>query len=461
MRWFPAFLNLQKREVLVVGGGEVALRKTKALMRSGALVTVFAPELCAELVAWQQQGKLRWLHGKKPGSLSFNQYAVIVAATDDDSVNATVSRQAQALNIPVNVVDAPQLSSFIVPSVLDRSPLVVAVSSGGDAPVLARMIRAKLETLIPAEFGGLATLMGQFRADVKEKLPFSQRRRFWESVVDGAVAEQCIAGHDAAAEKLLKEKLAEWAQGNAANVQGEVFLVGAGPGDPDLLTFKALRLMQQCDVVLYDRLVSQRILDLVRKDAEFVHVGKQRDQHVVPQQGINELLVEHASQGKRVLRLKGGDPFIFGRGGEEIQELAAAGIPFQVVPGITAASGCSSYSGIPLTHRDYAQSCRFVTGHLKDGQLDLDWPALAAPAQTVVFYMGLTSLPLIAEQLQQHGAPASRLAAVIEKGTEPEQRVITGSLATIAEQATAAEVQSPALLIVGDVVELRETLGWF
>ena len=365
---------------------------------------------------------------------------------------------ASARNIPVNVVDQPELCSFIFPSILDRSPVIVAVSSGGNAPVLARLLRARLETLIPSAYGALAILLGEYRYQVKQKLTsLTYRMRFWESIVNGPVAEMMMSGQKAKAEELLLQQLE---QGLDSNRGGEVYLVGAGPGDPDLLTFRALRLMQQADVVLYDRLVSPQILNMTRQDAEKIHVGKQRAKHTMPQQEISNLLVTLARQGKRVLRLKGGDPFIFGRGGEEIEELAAAGIPFQIVPGITAASGCSAYAGIPLTHRDYAQSVRFVTGHLRDDSCDLDWSQLVQPGQTVVYYMGLLSLPEICKQLILHGRDPQTPIALIQQGTTPQQKVYTGTLHSMPALIASKEVKAPTLIIVGEVVSLHDKLSW-
>ncbi len=383
---------------------------------------------------------------------------LIIAATDDEPLNAQVSRDARLRCVPVNVVDAPALCTVIFPAIVDRSPLVIAVSSGGDAPVLARLIRAKLETWIPSSYGQLAGLAARFRNQVKGLFPnVQQRRAFWEEVFQGAIADRQLAGQGAEAERMLIAKIA----GEPPPETGEVYLVGAGPGDPDLLTFRALRLMQQADVVLYDRLVAPTILDLCRRDAERVYVGKRRAEHAVPQEQINQQLVALAKQGKRVVRLKGGDPFIFGRGGEEIEELAAHGIPFQVVPGITAASGCAAYAGIPLTHRDHAQSVRFITGHLKNGTTDLPWSDLVAPAQTLVFYMGLIGLPVICEQLIRHGRSADTPAALVEQGTTVNQRVFTGTLANLPQLVAEHDVHAPTLVIIGEVVKLREKLAWF
>ncbi|UCP00562.1 siroheme synthase CysG [Metapseudomonas lalkuanensis] len=457
MDFLPLFHNLQGRQVLVVGGGEVALRKARLLADAGARLRVVAPQIDAQLQEMVEQGGGEsLLRGYREADL--DACVLVIAASDDQQLNAEISAQSQARGIPVNVVDAPKLCSVIFPAIVDRSPLIVAVSSAGDAPVLARLIRAKIETWIPAAYGQLAGLAKKFRDQVKTLFPDVQQRRvFWEEVFQGPVAERMLAGQGAEAERLLAERVA----GGVPRALGEVYLVGAGPGDPDLLTFRALRLMQQADVVLYDRLVAAPIIELCRRDAERIYVGKRRADHAVPQDEINRLLIEQAKLGKRVLRLKGGDPFIFGRGGEEIEELAANGIPFQVVPGITAASGCSTYAGIPLTHRDYAQSVRFVTGHLKDGSCDLPWSDLVAPGQTLVFYMGLVGLPVICEQLIKHGRAAETPAALIQQGTTSRQRVFTGTLANLPQLVAEHEVHAPTLVIVGEVVTLRDKLAWF
>lgn len=457
MDYLPLFHNLKGHTVLVVGGGEIALRKARLLSEAGAVLRVVAPEIEEQLAQLVEQGAGEC---RTRGYLREDLVGCVltIAATDDEALNADVSRDAKALGMPVNVVDSPELCSVIFPAIVDRSPLMVAVSSGGDAPVLARLIRARIETWIPSVYGDLAGLAKKFRSQVKAKLPNVQQRRvFWEEVFQGTIAERALAGQQQEAERLLVEKLS----GAAPKSLGEVYLVGAGPGDPDLLTFRALRLMQQADVVLYDRLVPAAILDLCRRDADRVFVGKARSNHAVPQEEINQQLVALAKQGKRVLRLKGGDPFIFGRGGEEIEELAAQGVPFQVVPGVTAASGCAAYAGIPLTHRDYAQSVRFLTGHLKDGSCNLPWSELSSPNQTVVFYMGLVSLPGICEGLIAHGRAADTPAAVIQQGTTRNQRVFTGTIGDLPALIANEEIQPPALFIVGEVVKLREKLAWF
>ena len=459
MEYLPLFVDLKGRCCLVVGGGDIAARKSGLLLKAQATVTIVSPAVSATTQALIDAGKVTWLKAKFAAEHLQNKLLVI-AATDNETVNRDVHAQAKAQNILVNVADCPELCDFILPSILDRSPIVVAVSSGGKSPILARQLRARLETLIPPTYGRLADLVGRYRQAVQDKLPkISMRRRFWESVLQGKVADHVLAGRDEIGEQTLQAILDETQTDD--HQQGEVYLVGAGPGDPELLTFKALRLMQQADVVFYDRLVSKEVLALVRKEAEQVYVGKQRDWHAVRQEEINQLLLEHAKQGKRVLRLKGGDPFIFGRGGEEIETLAAENIPFQVVPGITAASGCASYAGIPLTHRDHSQSCTFVTGQLKEGELDLNWPALVQPRQTVVVYMGLAGLAVLSQKLQQHGLAADTPAALVQQGTTEHQKVWVSTVSDLPDVAEREQPAAPTLVIIGDVVKLQKSLSWF
>jgi uroporphyrin-III C-methyltransferase/precorrin-2 dehydrogenase/sirohydrochlorin ferrochelatase len=454
MDFLPIFLTVKNKLCLVVGGGEVAKRKAGVLLEAGARVRVVAPQIDPALA--EQAGTecivapfdAQYLDG----------VVLVIAATNDRSVNIVVSELAHGRNIPVNVVDDPKLCSFIMPAILDRSPLMVAFSSGGASPVLTRMMRGKLEAVIPQNFSRLAAFAERFRELVKQRVTNPAKRRiFWENALDGVVAEKVLTGDEASAETLLQQMLKD--EDNI--VRGEVYLVGAGPGDPDLLTFRALRLMQKADVVVYDNLVSKPIVEMTRRDAERIFVGKKRADHTLRQEEINELLVRLAKEGKRVLRLKGGDPFIFGRGGEEIETLAAENIPFQVVPGITAASGVASYAGIPLTHRDYAQSCMFVTGHLKDGTMNLDWAALARPKQTVVVYMGLHGLDTLCEELVKHGMPDTTPIAIVQQGTTQNQRVVTGTLATLPGMAAIEQLHAPTLIIIGGVVKLREKLPWF
>ena len=459
MDFFPIFMDIRGKNCLVVGGGEVAVRKASMLMQSGAWVTVVAPEICAAFDDLIAQDRL--IHRQGFFSPEFLDNAeLVIAATNDRAVNQQVSELAKQRRIPVNVVDDPELCTFIMPAIIDRSPLLVAISTGGAAPVLARLLRARLETLIPAAYGRLATITGQFRAQVKKHFTSPpQRRIFWEKALQGPVAEMVFAGREQEAVQALQKLLESQASDSVAT--GEVYLVGGGPGNPDLLTFRALRLMQQADVVVHDHLVAPAVLDMVRRDAERIYVGKESNNHTMAQESINHLLVRLAQEGKRVLRLKGGDPFIFGRGGEEIETLAEYGIPFQVVPGITAASGVSAYAGIPLTHRDYAQSCIFVTGHLKDGSTNLDWQALARPNQTIVIYMGLLGLPVLCRELVAHGLPATTPAAIVQQGTTDNQRIVIGTLDSLPALAASAKLKAPTLIIVGNVVKLHEKLSWF
>lgn len=458
MQALPIFMNINQRLCVVIGAGEVAARKVTMLLRAQASVTVYAPEICPTLADLVEAGRIRY----QPARFAEQQLSgacMVIAATNDLQVNTAVSLAAQANNIPVNVVDAPAFCTFTMASIVERSPIVIAISSEGNAPVLARYLRSKIETMLPAGYGRIAAIAGEFRDKVKSKYATSQARRiFWEGVLQGPIVERILAGQEAAARIGLDQLLAD---DTASQQHGEVYLVGGGPGDPDLLTFRALRLMQQCDVCVYDKLVSREVLDLVRRDAELIYVGKSRDQHTLPQEEINQLLARLALAGKRVLRLKGGDPFIFGRGGEEIETLMQQGVPFQVVPGITAANGVSSYAGIPLTHRDYAQACLFITGHLKNGVLDLDWAAMARPQQTVVIYMGLVGLEQICQQLMAHGVAPDMPAAVIQQGTTQNQRVVSANLSNLASQVAAAKMKAPCLTIIGQVVQLREKLNWF
>lgn len=454
MDYFPLFHRLEDQKVLVVGGGVIALRKISLLERSCDQIHVIAPEIHSEI----KQKSSCVCNERNYQAEDLKGSYLVVVATDDQQLNQQISKQAKADGILVNVVDDPELCNCIFPSIVDRNPLLIAITSSGKAPVLARSIRAKLESTIPASYGQLAQLVGKFRQAVKARFSsMDDRLSFWEKVIHGVTAEHVYAGRLNEAEESLQAEL----DNPDLQGRGEVYLVGAGPGDPDLLTFKALRLMQQADVVLYDALVSDAILNLARRDAERIYVGKRKSNHALQQSEINELLRDLALKGQRVLRLKGGDPFIFGRGGEEIDLLAESNVPFQVVPGITAASGCASYAGIPLTHRDYAQSVRFVTGHLKDGTINLPWPELIAKGQTLVFYMGLSGIDTICSQLIQNGMSSKTPIALVQKGTTPEQRVLAGTLENMPERVKLEKPVAPTLTIVGEVVSLHETLNWF
>ncbi|EKK3977471.1 siroheme synthase CysG [Cronobacter sakazakii] len=454
MDHLPIFCQLRHRACLLVGGGDVAERKARLLLEAGAALTVNALAFAPQFEAWAKQGMLRLVQGEFNASL-LDDCWLAIAATDDDAVNNQVSEAAEARRIFCNVVDAPKQASFIMPSIIDRSPLMVAISSGGTSPVLARLLREKLEALLPQHLGKVAGYAGQLRRRVKQTFTsMSERRRFWEKFFVNDRLAQSLANDDEQAVNRITETLLS----EPLDDRGEVVLVGAGPGDPGLLTLKGLQQIQQADIVVYDRLVSDEIMNLVRRDADRVFVGKRAGYHCVPQEEINQILLREAQRGKRVVRLKGGDPFIFGRGGEELETLCDAGIPFSVVPGITAASGCSAYAGLPLTHRDYAQSVRLITGHLKNGG-EFDWHNLAAEKQTLVFYMGLNQAAAIQEKLIEHGMDPQMPVALVENGTSVKQRVVAGVLTELG--ALAQRVESPSLIIVGRVVALRDKLNWF
>ena len=458
MDHLPIFINVRQNPCLVIGGGDIALRKINLLIKAQAKVDCLSPLFCEGITNLYQSGDVNLIQ-KRFESDDIKDYAIIIASTDDSSVNSLISKSAKKARIPVNVVDSPELSSFIMPSIVDRSPVIIAVSSAGKAPVLSRMIRAKLETVIPSAYGVLAEIAGEYRQKVKDRFSkIKDRRAFWEFIFSGVIAEKVFSGRINEAKDDIDKQLKR-----ASEIElGEVYLVGAGPGDPDLLTFKALRLIQQADVVLYDRLVSKGVMELVRRDSELIYVGKKGgSQESTRQIDISDQLVELAKSGKRVCRLKGGDPFIFGRGGEEIESLSEHGIPFQVVPGITAASGCSSYAGIPLTHRDYSQSCRFVTAHLKNGTTNLPWDEFVIDQQTIVFYMALSGATYICQKLMEHGMDKDMPIAIIEKGTMPEQKVYISSLTKLPDLLATEDIHAPTLMIVGEVVKLNEKLNWY
>jgi uroporphyrin-III C-methyltransferase/precorrin-2 dehydrogenase/sirohydrochlorin ferrochelatase len=469
MDYYPIFLKLNEQPCVVVGGGNVATRKIESLLEAGAQVNVIALRINPQITRWVMQGKIEYTNrGFLPSDLK--DKTLVIAATDDSDLNHEVFNTAENLGVLANVTDDPDACRFIVPAVVDRSPLTIAISSGGRSPLLTRLLRQKLETLIPSAYGRLASFAGDLRQQVKDKLnSVSARRRFWETILEGPVAEKVLNGQEQSARHAFDQQL-QLHSDTQAQVTGEVYLVGAGPGDPELVTLKALRLMQQADVVLYDNLVSKEVLDLVRRDAVKISVAKTKGNHKMKQPDINKELVRLAKEGKRVCRLKGGDSFIFGRGGEELEALVDANIPFQVVPGITAANGCAAYAGIPLTHRDYADNVTFITGHKrnadsevldKNDELNLPWANLINKRQTVVFYMGLSHLQEISKQLQIHGLSASTPAAAIEQGTSHKQRTVLSTIDHLAEDVAKAGLGSPTLIIVGEVVKLAEKLHWY
>jgi len=460
MRYFPLFADLRRRRVLVVGGGAVAQRKVQLLLDAGAAVTIVAPQITQWLQSKLQDASfdaVGWVAGDFDPS-QLEGAVLAIAATDDRAANAQVAAAGLARGVLVNVVDDAELSGFIVPAIVDRSPLVIAISSGGAAPVLARLVRERLESLLDESFGSLAVLLERWRARIRSAFPdVAARRGLYEHVVRGAVAALMRAKQPQCAERELQALI----ERPAGPQRGSVILVGAGPGDPGLLTLNALRALQQADVILHDRLVSEEVMALARRDAQRVPVGKIAGGHSVAQRRIHELMLEHASAGRNVVRLKGGDPFIFGRGGEELEYLEEHGIRFEVVPGITAAIACGAYAGIPLTHREHAQSVRLVTAHCGDSLEALDWPALAQERETLAFYMGVAGLEKIRARLLAHGRAGRTPVAVIEHGSRREQRVTLTTLDDLDDLASRGQVMSPALIIVGEVAALARRLHWF
>lgn len=456
----PLFVDLRGKACLVVGGGEVAFRKVSLLLRAQASVTVIAPEIHASLQALQPLSEMS-IRQRPFEPSDLDGVFLVIAATDRTEVNQAVFDLAESRQILVNVVDCPSLCRFIVPAIIDRSPVVVAVSTGGASPVLARSLRATLEKQLPQRLGALARFADQQRSRVKGRLPDPQvRRRFWETVLEGPVRQLMLSGQDHSAIKAFDSALVQVESGDKP--RGLVSLVGAGPGDPELLTIKAFRLLQEADYIVHDRLVSPAILDLARRDATRIDVGKKSNRHTLPQEEINDLLARLALEGHQVVRLKGGDPFLFGRGGEEIETLMEAGVSFQVIPGVSAANGCAAYAGIPLTHRDHAHSVLFVTGHFKEGGgSDVDWSSLIVPRRTLVVYMGIQALPEIQSRLLAGGADPHLPVALVEEGTLDRQRVVVSCLEDMLSAARTAEICPPALIILGTVVGLRDRLSWF
>lgn len=451
----PLFFRLQNERALLVGAEEAAAAKARLLLAAGARVEVVSPAGSKTFAAWEASGDLTWLHRKfLPDDVQ--GAAIVIVATEDDQEDERVAAAARDAGVPVNVVDRPDLSSFVVPSIVDRSPVTIGISTNGASPVLARRLREQIETVLPARLGHLADFLASFRGAVKASFgTFDSRRRLWEEIVDGPIARDVLDGREPRAREAMLSRI------NRRNAEaprpGHVDIVGAGPGDPELLTIKALRALQDADLVVYDRLVGDGILDLTRRDAERIYVGKARSDHSVPQDQINELLVEQAQAGRRVVRLKGGDPFVFGRGGEELDRLRAAGISAAVIPGITAATGCAASAGLPLTHRDHASAVTFVTGHGVDGEPEVDWSALAHPRHTVVIYMGLSRAGIVADQMIAQGRAPDTPIAIIENGTREDERVVTGTLSNIATLVRDARVAAPALIVVGEVASLSDT----
>lgn len=454
-------LNVTGKKAVVVGGGLIAARKAETLIKANMQIDVFADALGQDLIEAHKNGAITH-HSRAINKSDLEDAIIGIGASKDKEINLAFRKIAQQAGVPVNMVDDPENCDFIMPAIIDRSPILITISSGGASPIFTRTLKARFEAMVPASYGRLAEFAGSYRQTVKEKISdFTHRRRFWEKLIGGTIGERVLLGKEKEATTLTEALIEDYVKKGDTPAEGEVYLVGAGPGDPDLLTFRALRLMQQCDVVLYDRLLGADILNLVRKDAERIYVGKMAADHSLPQEDISQLLVKLAKEGKRVLRLKAGDPFTFGRGGEEIEALAGAEIPFQIVPGITAASGCATFAGIPLTHRDHAQSCTFITGHAKDGNIPQYWQGLTKKGQTIVIYMGLSNLPKISKAYIENGGDKNMPAAAIENGTRRDQRVITGTIETLPSLVDEAALKSPTLIIIGSVVNLHESLAWY
>ncbi|MEC7885867.1 MAG: siroheme synthase CysG [Pseudomonadota bacterium] len=459
MSYLPLFIKADQKKCLIIGGGEVVSRKLPSLIKANLRITIVSPSINDDIKLQIKQNKdIKHISREFEKSDISDQFIIIVASSDN-KVNIEATKIAKHKKILVNMAEDAKEGDTLLPSIVDRDPIKIAISSGSASPILTRLLKNKLETLIPFYFSDLANIMMEYRSKVKERFKkILDRRTFWENFLEGPISEMVLSGQEEKARDALDEALKNK---NEQKKMGEVYLVGSGPGDPELLSFKALRLMQKADVVVYDRLVSEPIMNLIRKEAKKIYVGKQKADHSMPQESINELLARLAMEGKKVLRLKGGDPFIFGRGGEEIESLINDNIPFQIVPGITAASGCSSYAGIPLTHRDYSQACVFVTGHLKDGTVNLNWNMLAHEKQTLVFYMGLHGSKVICSELIKHGLDKDTPAALITQGTTKKQKVYLSDLENLPDMIMSNKIEPPTLLIIGKIVNLHKKLRWF
>ncbi len=459
MEYFPIFADLRGQLCLVVGGDNLASQKADSLLKVGASVLMIATELSAKSETLVDR-KLVQYQPTPFTEKNLESSRLVMVTNCDLEIAKDLANMCRERGIPVNVADKPDLCSFILPSIVDRSPVKVAISTAGSSPILARVLRARIEAMLPKSYGKLAILLGSYRDKMKTLYIESlDRRKHWERIFSSTIIEDFLSGNEIKAKKDLEKEFS--GEKMLQKKPGNVCLVGAGPGDPDLLTIRALRQIQNADTLVYDRLVAPALLDYARKDVELIYVGKKSCLHTLPQEDINQKLVDLAKEGKNVVRLKGGDPFIFGRGGEEIEMLIEAGVDFQIVPGVTAASGCSTYAGIPLTHRDYAQSCVMVTGHLKKGELDLNWESLVQPMQTVVFYMGLSNIEILCRELQKHGMPADKPAALVERGTTIDQKVYTGTVASLPDLVEKTDIRPPTLIIIGDVVSLQSKLAWY
>jgi uroporphyrin-III C-methyltransferase/precorrin-2 dehydrogenase/sirohydrochlorin ferrochelatase len=459
MQHLPLFAVLHNRACLVVGGGIVAERRVHQLLEAGARVTVIAPVLTEALAKLSASGRIT-TDRSSFGPQRLDEYWLVVAATDDSQVNAAVAAAAEAAKRFCNVVDDPERCTFIMPAIIDYEPITIAVGSAGHSPVIAQWLKGLIETIVPARIGSLAKLAGQWRERVRGAIPdLDERRRFWQTTLAGEVAAHSFAGRDQHSERALDQALAQWRSGSTARPSGEAYLVGAGPGSPDLITLRGRQLLATADAVLYDRLVNPKILSYARRDAQLICVGKTAGKPSITQVQINRLLIQLVGTGKRVCRLKGGDPMIFGRAGEELEALTEAGLPFQIVPGVSAIEGCAAYAGIPLTVRGGSQAILITTGHTKD-HVSADLTTYRS-GQTLAVYMGVAQLGSIAEQLIDNGHPPATPAAVIENGATDAQRVIRATLGDLAQIGAEYQIVSPALLLVGEAVRCAERYSWF
>jgi uroporphyrin-III C-methyltransferase / precorrin-2 dehydrogenase / sirohydrochlorin ferrochelatase len=453
MRSFPLFLKLEGRPVLLVGAGSAAAAKLRLLGSAGAYVSVVADAPSADLLIAVADTRAHLIEGAvAPSHLSGTD--LVFGATGNEADDRAVAELAHAAGKLVNIVDRPELSDFTMPAIVDRGEIVVAVSTHGASPVLAQRVRAAIESVLPPGLGRLAQFAQRFRSAIQARIADNgSRRRFWDQVLAGPIAAAVLAGDE---KRATRDLIRAVNRGEPKAETGRVSLVGAGPGDPELLTLRAARALREADVIIYDKLVDQAVLEYARRDARRIFVGKSKGDHTLPQAGISALLIEEAKAGRHVVRLKGGDPFVFGRGGEELDALVAAGIRVEVVPGITAALGCAAYAGFPLTHRDHASSVVFVSGYSKDGLSDLDWPALANPRQTIVVYMGVSAAGEVAGKLIEAGLGASTPIAIVENGTRWDQRVVKGELGEAADLIHRHGVTGPALLVIGEVTRTAE-----
>jgi uroporphyrin-III C-methyltransferase / precorrin-2 dehydrogenase / sirohydrochlorin ferrochelatase len=456
MDYLPVFVDLKNAPCLIVGAGSVAARKAGLLLRAGARVTLVAPDAGEETVALQEAGSIRHVAANFSPSMLDGQ-RLVIAASNDQALNRQAAAAARQAGVWCNVVDDREHCDFILPAIVDRDPVVVAFSTGGRAPVLAQWLKSRLEASLPARIGALAERAARWRHLVKKRFAtLAERRRFWQRFFDGPIAADLLAGRTQQAERAMRRELLD---GRSA-VTGRAAIVGAGPGDPGLLTLRAQQLIRTADVILHDRLLSPEVLDMARKEALLIPVGKEGGGRSTPQETTTALLLRHVRAGRSVCRLKGGDPFVFGRGGEEAAALAAAGLPFEIVPGVSAALGCAAYAGIPLTLRGVSASVTLATASLQDDD-EPDWAVLARPGQTLALYMSLHRLQQSARELIRHGLRPLTPAAVVASGTTMEQQVVTAPLAGIAKAVAEAGVSSPAILFVGDTVAEAQRLHWF